>query len=222
MKNNNFAFAGIVLANLAALPAFAGEPAPLSAKLSNTVLELSWPATTQQTDGSVVRPYFELQRTFDLQRWEPIGQRQRSLATTPGLSLNATQPLDDSKAFYRLLSIEPNQVAKLGSGGAEVFGYGEAFAQELQRIGQVSPDQFAGMFPNSANYLPGISWDPTTAQFWDRFNANPEVVNEGKNQDDPGYRTFDFRLDQRELSVFKQNGFVVSERLGSGSFADVF
>src|SRR5207249_1805235 len=56
MKNNNFAFAGIVLANLAALPAFAGEPTPLSAKLSNTVLELSWPATTQKTDGSVVRP----------------------------------------------------------------------------------------------------------------------------------------------------------------------
>ena len=63
---------------------------------------------------------------------------------------------------------------------------------------------------------------PTTGQFWDRFNANPDVVNEGKNQDDPGYRTFDFRLDQRELAVFKQNGFVVSERLDSGSFADVF
>src|SRR5437773_7541403 len=99
----------------------AEEPAQLSLRRSSTGLELSWPATTQKTDGSVVRPYFELQRTFDLQRWEPIGQRQRSLATTPGLSLNATQPLDDSKAFYRLLSIEPNQVAKLGSGGAEVF-----------------------------------------------------------------------------------------------------
>jgi len=55
-------------------------------------LELSWPTTTQKTNGSVTRPYFELQRTFDFQRWEPIGQRQRALTTTPGQLLSATLP----------------------------------------------------------------------------------------------------------------------------------
>ncbi|PYI87121.1 MAG: hypothetical protein DME26_07155, partial [Verrucomicrobia bacterium] len=58
--------------------------------------------------------------------------------------------------------------------------------------------------PNSANYLSGISWDPTTAQFWDQFNA------------------VDFRLNSDELQLFKTNGFVVSERLGANSFASVF
>src|SRR5882724_9571305 len=162
MKMNSFLFAGFVLANLVGMHALAEEPTRLSAKRSNARLELSWPATTPRADGSVVRPYFELQRTFDFQRWEPIGERQRAATAALGQSLSATQPLDDSKAFYRLLSIERNQIAKLGNGGAEVFGYGEAFAQELQRIGQISPDQFATMFPSSANYIRGISWDPTT------------------------------------------------------------
>src|SRR3989442_4193564 len=126
----------IALAGLVALPVRSQEPMRLSAGRSQTGLELSWPATAPKPDGSVVRPYFELQRTFDLQRWEPIGERQRARTTTPGQSLSATQPLDDSRAFYRLLSMEPGGAARLGSGGAEVFGYGEAFAQELQRIGQ--------------------------------------------------------------------------------------
>src|SRR5881397_396073 len=200
MKMNNFPLPGIVLANLVALHAFAGEPTPLSVKRSNAGLLLSWPATLPKADGSVVRPYFELQRTFDLQRWQPIGERRRAAASAPGQTLTMTLALDVPSAFYRLLSVEPSTVAKLGNGGAEVFGYGEAFAQELQRIGQISPNEFAAMFPNSANYLPGISWDPTTAQFWDQFNADIETVNQGKNEGDPGYRTFDFRLDQRALS----------------------
>src|SRR5262245_24400766 len=116
----------VVIALVTAVKLPAQEPSWLSAKRSNGQLELSWPATIQKPDGSVVRPYFELQRTLDLQRWEPIGERQRALTTTPGQSLSATQPLDDSRAFYRLLSLEPAGLAELGSGGAEVFGYGKA------------------------------------------------------------------------------------------------
>ena len=77
-------------------------------------------------------------------------------------------------------------------------------------------------FPTATNYLPGISWDPTTAQYWEQFNADPNVVNEGKQEGDPGYRTFDARLNPQELALFKTNGFVVSERLGANSFAEVF
>jgi hypothetical protein len=151
MHSKIFLFAGFALANLVAFHALGDEPTRLSVRRSNAGLELSWPGANQKTDGSVVRPYFELQRTFELQRWEPTGERQRALATTPSQSLGATQPLDDSKAFYRLLSIESAGVAKLGSGGAEVFSYGKAFAQELQRIGQISPDRFAEMFPCPSN-----------------------------------------------------------------------
>ena len=222
MKMNTIPFVGLFLANLVAVYAVAQEPPRLSASRSNAGLELAWPATVQKTNGSIVRPYFELQRTFDLQHWLPIGERQRAATATLGQSLSAIQPLDAARAFYRLLSIEPGSVGTLGAGGAEVFGYGAAFAQELQRIGQISPEQFAVMFPNAANYLPGISWDPTTGQFWNQFDVDPAVVNEGKQEGDAGYRTFDFRLDATELQLFAANGFVVSERLGSHSFADVF
>ena len=68
MKMNIFPFAGYVLTNLVALHVLAGEPTSLAAKRSNAGLEFSWPATMQRTKGSVVRPYFELQHTFDFQR----------------------------------------------------------------------------------------------------------------------------------------------------------
>src|SRR5262245_63971335 len=87
----------VVIALVTAAELQAQEPLRLSVERSNGNLELSWPATIQKTNGSVVRPYFELQRTFDLQRWEPIGERQRALTATPGQSLSATQPLNDPK-----------------------------------------------------------------------------------------------------------------------------
>jgi hypothetical protein len=222
MNRIAFQSAAITLASLIALQTVAEETTRLSVGRSNAGLELSWPATIQKTDGSVVRPYFELQRTFDFQRWEPIGERQRAATATLGQSLSATQPLGSSKAFYRLLSVQPSGTNRLGTGGAEVFGYGDAFAAALQRIGQISPDQFSEMFPSPTNYLPGISWDVTTGQFWGLFNADPDVVNSNKNWGDPGYRYQDYRLNAPELARFRTNGFVVSERLRSYSFAEAF
>src|SRR5438445_450491 len=78
------------------------------------------------------------------------------------------------------------------------------------------------MFPNRANYLPGISWDPTSAQFWDQFNADIDKLNTGKEWGDPGFRYFDARLATDELAVFKKNGFIVSERLAATSFGRAF
>lgn len=198
------------------------EPPPLIIRRSGNSLELSWPATFQRIDNTLARPYFELQQSTDLQHWEPIGERQRASSARPGEWLRMTVGADRGQAFYRILSVEPRAITKLGLGGEEVFGYGTAFAEELARIGQISPDQFAALFPNSAQYLPGISWDPTIAQFWLEFNADPNLVNRGKSPEHPDYRTFDYRLNERELTLLKKNGFVVSERLGSGSFADVF
>jgi hypothetical protein len=169
-----------------------------------------------------MQPYFELQRSVDLHQWQPIVERQRAATATPGQLLGVTMGTDEPHAFYRLLSIQPRDIAKLGTGGAEVFGYGDAFAQELNRIGQISPEEFAAMFPTTTNYLSAISWDPTTAPFWKEFNLDPEKVNAGKNPDQPGYRFFDNRLSPDEMALFKKNGFVVSERLGMRSFADAF
>jgi hypothetical protein len=43
---------------------------------------------------------FELQRTFDFQRWEPIGEPQRALTATPDESLSATKPIDATSNSY--------------------------------------------------------------------------------------------------------------------------
>ena len=88
---------------------------------------------------------------------------------------------------------------------ADVFGYATAFDQALKKIGQISPQEFAKRYTSKAKYLPQISFDPTTAQFWDDFNNK-------KN----------FQLNTEELAIFKRNGFVVSERLGGDNFADLF
>jgi hypothetical protein len=228
VKENSNMIAGkihVVCVSLVWSAAFfssAEEPAKLTLVRSDTGVELSWPATLQGQDGSIIRPYFELQRSTDLLHWQPIGERLRAAAPPLGQSLSAPLDLGEPRAFYRLLSVAPLASAGLGSGGAEVFGYGAAFGQELQRIGQISPDQFAAMFPSPTNYLPGISWDPIKAQFWDEFNADPAIVNSNKSWGDPGYRYTDYRLNTPELARFKTNGFVVSERLGSDSFAGAF
>ncbi len=99
----------------------------------------------------------------------------------------------------------------------DVFGYTAAFDEELKQIGQISSQDFAQRYASNAQYLPRINWDPTTAKFWDKFNLAPE----GSNDSAIG-STVGFRLNSEELTVFKQNGFVVSERLSGPSFASLF
>jgi hypothetical protein len=59
---------------------------------------------------------------FRLRLWQPFGERLRAATTTSGEPLSAPLGLDQPHAFYRLLSIQPSNAEKLGSGGAEVLG----------------------------------------------------------------------------------------------------
>lgn len=96
-------------------------------------------------------------------------------------------------------------VTPIAKDPADVFGYTTAFEQALKKIGQISPQEFAQIYSTRTNYLPQISFDPTTAKFWENFNSNSL-----------------FQLNAEELAIFKKNGFVVSEQLGGQNFADVF
>ena len=198
---------------------FAAERVPrLTLEPSLNSLQVSWPGTVRGADGSVVRPYFELQRSLDLRAWRAVGERQRAKSDeTLRMNLSA----ENARGFYRLLSVVPPAQSALGTGGEEVFGYGEAFAQELQWIGQIAPEELAALYPGP-EYLPGITWDPREAAYWEQFNADPEVVNRANGEGKNGYRTVDYRLNSAELSLFIKNGFVVSERLGGYSFGEVF
>jgi hypothetical protein len=101
----------------------AEETTRLTIRHSGGINQLSWPGTTGKADGSMIRPLFEVQRSPDLRSWQPFGERLRASGNDLAQQLFASVPSDAAHEFYRLLSIEPPRVAKLGSGGAEVFGW---------------------------------------------------------------------------------------------------
>lgn len=203
------------------LQAATPSPSRLTVRLLEDAVELEWPAHLDASQGGF-RPIFEVQQSPDLKQWSPVGSRidARRLATSQPcrLRLAATGP----GAFYRFAAFPPTPETGLGSGGENVFGFGAAFAEALSRVGQLSPTEFAARYPSGADYLPEITWDPTDARYWDLFSVDPEVFNVGRDWDDADYRKNDFRLDDRERAVFRKHGFVVSERLGTYSFADAF
>jgi hypothetical protein len=117
--------------------------------------------------------------------------------------------------------------------------YSAVFDQELRRIGQISPQEFAERYRSQASYLPKITWDPTTARFWNRVMRSPEpegAAGRGKGREagrgggaqervsEPmsSPTTYDFRPNEAELALLKQNGFVVGERLGGTSPTQLF
>ncbi|MCI0465153.1 MAG: DUF3160 domain-containing protein [Gemmataceae bacterium] len=127
------------------------------------------------------------------------------------------------------------------------LAYGAAFDAELKKIGEISPQEFARRYGGKAGYSDRLSWDPTTAEFWDRLNLDPsrpgaqvrlrgdeerlyrerarwggKPVPEGQPVFIPLTGGYDFRLNADELAAFKRNGFVVSERMGASSCTDMF
>jgi len=146
----------------------------------------------------------------------------RAISGRSGPVLNLTLHTQPGAYFYRVGADFYSQTAQqTGSGGTEVFGYGAQLAAELVRLGQMPVTVFATN-SSPAPYLPQISWDPTTAQFWTNFNTDPAVWNTNLPPNSPNRRLTDFRLDTNELPIFMTNGFVVSERLGNVSFAGSF
>jgi hypothetical protein len=122
--------------------------------------------------------------------------------------------------------------------GPDPFGFSAAFDAEVRKLGQITPRQFADRYPAPA-YLAELSWDPTTARFFDKLNVetvikeSPELdavlakgtftpeqiatIRRNRNLELPGYK-----LTADELAAYRRNGFVVSERLGGYSFGQVY
>jgi Protein of unknown function (DUF3160) len=107
--------------------------------------------------------------------------------------------------------------AARGKPGPDPFGLAAAFDPELKEIGQITPREFADRYP-TPNYLPKLSWDPTTAKFFDKVNADKVVkVIDGQKLELTGYH-----LTDDELVKFRSNGFVVTERLGGYAFGQLY
>ena len=169
-------------------------------------LVLTLPSTMQTADLGLTYPEYTVERSADLENWQPVGGKLHGLSGRSGPLLNLSLDLAPGAQFYRASAdpYAPAATVELGSGGEEVFGYDSQMADELDAIGSLSVAAFSNSVPQPA-YLPAISFDPTTAQFWTNFAAVPA-----------------FSLNPAELTVFKTNGFVVSERLGTSSFADAY
>jgi hypothetical protein len=180
------------------------EPPSLALQPAAGQVQLSWPGTITDTNQALIFPEYQVLYSTNLTSWQPIGGKLRGLAGRSGPSLNLSLNAPAGPGFYRLqanlTSPTPNET---GEGGAEVFGYGAQFATELQQIAEISLQDFATNAANIA-YLPQLTWDPRTAQFWSNLNSGG------------------LSLSTNELSVFLTNGFVVSERLGAPSFADIY
>ncbi len=120
----------------------------------------------------------------------------------------------------RAAAAEPNK------GPRHDYGFTDAFEAEVKKIGQITPEQFAQQFPGKAKYLAKMNWDPTTGKYWDRFQVDPANPTDPKDKEKFNIpkmtHLFDFRPDAKELAVLKKNGFVVSERMGSHSFTDLY
>jgi hypothetical protein len=132
----------------------------------------------------------------------------------------AARALVGGSAFAMVLALAGSSWAqgdKAKEPKDDSLGYSAHFNDQLRKIGKITPEEFAGRYPGKAKYLDKITWDPTTAKFWADFNKDPQKIPFGKR-----FGRYDFRLSDKELASFKQNGFVVSERMLAGSFAEMF
>lgn len=168
---------------------------------------------------SSMYPEYVIQQSSNMVNWSTVaGPFPGSIGVSDEF-LRTIVPAAEPRAFYRVVANV--NLAEGGSGiGDAIYGYGTAFGQRLKQLGQLSLTDFVSIYQPTNQYLPQITFDPTTAEFWNIFNMDPAVWNATNTFQNR--RAFDFRLNPTEFAVFQTNGFVVSQRLERRSFADVF
>lgn len=113
--------------------------------------------------------------------------------------MSVVLPTLEARFFYRISAIL--NTGSIHSAALDPFGYGKTFTAELSGLGQISPNEFYGLFHPTNEPLEGISFDPMTALYWEAYDS---------------------RLNANEKSTLMKNGFVVSERLGSDTFGSLY
>ena len=200
---------------LCALPHQAGHAQQFSLTLqpAGSQLELSWQTTLTAPPAGQVLAEYQAQTSTDLKQWLPVGPMIRGLSDSSGPTFSLSLDRQPKAQFYRVSAANLTTTPQLtASGGAAVFGYDAQMAANLNTLGLMSVAAFAARASNPP-YLAQLSWDPTTARFWTNFNSNPT---------NSPYPHYDFRLHTNEFAIFATNGFVVSERLGVGSFGEAY
>ena len=168
---------------------------------------------------SSMYPEYTILCSTNMQTWEPVvGPVSGGVGVSDEL-LRCAVPLAGKQAFYRVVANVKTTSPDSSRLGDAIYGYGTEFGRQIQQVGQLPLADFVSRYTPTNQYLQQISFDPTTATYWDQFNLDPAVHN-ATNSIHP--RLTDFRLSTNEFSIFQTNGFVVSGRLGTYSFADSF
>jgi len=168
---------------------------------------------------SSMYPEFQIERSVDMETWADVGSPFIGSVGVSSELLNAVVPIEGDHGLYRVratIKLDATEQAL----GDSVFGYSTEFSRQLQNIGQLPLVDFIQQYNVTNQYLPQIDFNPTAAEFWDRFAVDPAVWN--ATNDYFNWRYVDFRLNPDEFAVIQTNGFVVSQRLGRESFADVY
>lgn len=163
-------------------------------------------------------PEYTILRSTNMVDWKAVTGPFNGSVGVSDEFLRQPVMLARNQAFYRVVASVKLAPADTKIGDA-MYGYGTEFGRQLRLLGQLPLNDFVSRYTPTNQYLPQISFDPTTVEFWDQYNLAPAVHN-ATNAADP--RLTDFRLNPNEFAVFQTNGFVVSGRLGSYSFADSF
>src|SRR5262249_13276571 len=162
-------------------------------------------------------PEYTILCSTNLQTWTPCTEAVTGSAGVSDELLRLNVPLAGGQAWYRVVAN-----VKLGADGPvgdTIYGYGTAFSRELQKLGQLPLSDFISKYSLTNSFLAGVSFDPTTAEYWALFNLDPAV----NNATNPAHlRMHDFRLNINELNLYRTNGFVVSQRMDTNSFAEQF
>src|SRR6478609_11833973 len=168
---------------------------------------------------SSMYPEYVIQQSSNMVNWTTVAGPFPGSVGVSDEFLRVAVPTPGVQAFYRVIANV--KMATGGSGiGDAVYGYGTAFGQQLHQLGRLSLEDFVTTYQPTNQYLPQVTFDPTTAEFWNLFSIDPAVWNATNSYFNQ--RVFDFRLNPTELAVFQTNGFVVSQRLERRSFADVY
>jgi hypothetical protein len=154
------------------------------------------PVSSQYSEYSILR-------STNLLNWDIVaGPIAGGVGVSDELLRNAV-PLAGQHAFYRVLANTQLASSDDTHLGDSIYGYGTEFSRQLQQVGQLPLADFVSRYTPTNQSLSQITFEPTNATFWTNFNLS-------------------LPLNTNEFAIFETNGFVVSGRLGSYSFADSF
>ncbi|MEZ5325116.1 MAG: DUF3160 domain-containing protein [Verrucomicrobiales bacterium] len=177
------------------------------------------PRPTSVPNAAVSQRYY-LESSGDLAAWERVESIDLSNAYAYQGGIRIPHALTDGdQRFFRFSTDQTLHYTT--DNAAEYLGFEGGFTSALLDNYFDRPADLLTAYPARV-YQGDLPWDVSTAEFWDLFDTDPAVNNEGRNPMEDGWRVVDYRLNAEEQAIFDKNGFVVSERLGTYSFGDAF